>query len=247
MRTASVQLSGWSRWRAGTPRHSWAWLVSRLPVRMRGPAGSVGAAAKPGHDAVAAPEGGRGEVGRGLVRQVADDRDDRVGRPVGRPPEVVDGRLGQGQDVRLLAADLATERPVAEHRRLEQDLAVLGRVVEVRADLLDDDRALALDVGRLEPRPDDELADDVHRALGLAQRDAHPVDRRFAVGGGVERPADALDRLADGARRRVGGRALERDVLHEMGDADLARAPRGASRRGRRRRSRPSAPRGAAR
>ena len=48
LRTARVQLSGWSRWRAGTPRQIWAWLVSRLPVRSRGPAGSTGAGAKPG-------------------------------------------------------------------------------------------------------------------------------------------------------------------------------------------------------
>ena len=122
----------------------------------------------------------------------------------------------------LVAADLAAQRPVAEHRGLEQDLAVLGRVVQVRADLLDDDGPLALDVGVLEPRPDDELADHVHRAFGLAARDADPVDRRFAVRRGVERAADALDGLADRPGRRVGRRALEREVLHEMGDADLA-------------------------
>ena len=222
LRTASVQLSGWSRWRAGTPRQICAWLVSRLPVRTRGPAGRVGAGAKPGTTPLPVPNAVAGEPDRLVVRQVADDRDDRVGRPVGAPPEVVDGRLREGQDVRFLAADLATQRPVAEHRGLEQDLAVLGRIVEVRADLLDDHRPLALDVGVLEPRPDDQLADDVHRALGLAPRHAHPVDRRFAVGGGVERAADALDRLADRAGRRVGGRALEGEVLHEMGDADLA-------------------------
>ena len=152
--------------------------------------------------AVAGAERRGGEARRLLVGQVADDRHDGVGRPVGAPPEVVDGRLRQGQDVRLLAADLATQRPVPEHRRLEQDLAVLGRVVEVRADLLDDDRPLALDVRALEPRPDDQLADDVHRPGRLAPRDAHPVDRRFAVGRGVERAADPLDRLADRPRRR---------------------------------------------
>ena len=74
----------------------------------------------------------------------------------------------------------------------------------------------------VEHRPDDELAEDVHRPGGLAARDADPVHGRLAVGRGVERPADALDRLADRARRRVRGRALERDVLHEVGDADLA-------------------------
>ena len=121
----------------------------------------------------------------------------------------------------LLAADLAPQRTVAEHRGLEQDLAVLGRIVEIRADLLDDDRALALDIGRLEPRPHDQLADDVHRALGLAPRHAHPVDRRFAIGRGVERATHAFDRLADRTGRWVRGRALEGQVLHEVGDPDL--------------------------
>jgi hypothetical protein len=45
LRTASVQLSGWSRCRAGTPRQTCAWLVARLPVLMRGPAGRTGAGA----------------------------------------------------------------------------------------------------------------------------------------------------------------------------------------------------------
>ena len=168
------------------------------------------------------PNAVAGETERLLVAEIADDGHDRVGRPVRAPPEVVDGRLGERQDVGLLAADLAAERAVTEHRGLEQDLAVLRRVVEVRADLLDDDGPLALDVGQLEPRPDDQLADDVHRALGLAARDADPVDGRFAVGGGIERATDPLDRLADGAGRWIGGRALERQVLHEMGDPDLA-------------------------
>ena len=63
---------------------------------------------------------------------------------------------------------------------------------------------------------------DVHRPGGLAPRDADPVDGRLAVGRGVERAADALDRLADRPGRRIGRRALERDVLHEVRDAGLA-------------------------
>ena len=155
------------------------------------------------------------------MAEVADHRHDRVGRPVGAPPEVMDRLRRQAGDVRFLAADLAPQRTVAEHRGLEQDLAVLGRIVEIRADLLDDDRALALDIGRLEPRPHDQLTDDVHRALGLAPRHAHPVDGRFAIGRGVERAAHAFDRLADRPGRGIRRRALERQVLHEVGDPDL--------------------------
>ena len=73
----------------------------------------------------------------------------------------------------------------------------------------------------VEGRPDDQLADDVHRALRLAARDADPVDGGLAVGRGVEAAADALDRLGDGARRGVARRALEGEVLHEVGDAGL--------------------------
>ena len=121
----------------------------------------------------------------------------------------------------LVAADLAAERAVAEHRLLEEDLGVLGGVVEVGADLLDDDGALALDLVVGEARPDDQLAEDVHRPRGLAARDAHPVDGRLAVGRRVERAADALDRLGDRPGRWEAGRALERDVLHEVRDAGL--------------------------
>ncbi len=130
------------------------------------------------------------------MADVAGHRDDRVRRAVRRPPEVADRRRGQGPDAGLVAADLAAERAVPEHRLLEQDLGVLGRVVEVRADLLDDHRALAVDLVVGEARPDDQLAEDVHRPRRLAPRDADPVDRRLAVGGRVERAADALDRLA---------------------------------------------------
>ena len=121
----------------------------------------------------------------------------------------------------LVAADLAAQRPVAEQRLLDEHLRVLGRVVEVGADLLDDHRPLLVDVLVLEPRPDDELAEDAHRGRRLAARDAHPVDGRLAVGRRVRRAADALDRLADGAARGVARGALEREVLHEVGDARL--------------------------
>src|SRR4029079_14229242 len=148
--------------------------------------------------------------------------DDRVGRAVGQPPEVADRIRGEPLDVSLLAADLAAEGTVTEHRRLEQDLAALGWVVEVRADLLDDHGALAPDVGVVELRADDQLPDHVHAPGHLRARDAHPVHGRLAVRRGIERPADALDRLADRARRGVRLRALERQVLHEMGDTDFA-------------------------
>ena len=121
----------------------------------------------------------------------------------------------------LVTADLAAERTVPEHRALEEHLAVLGGIVEVGADLLDDDRPLVVDVVIGQHGPHDQLTDDVHRPDRLAPWHPHPVHGGFAVRGGIERSADALDRLADRAGRRVGGRALERDVLHEVGHAGL--------------------------
>ena len=135
---------------------------------------------------------------------VAGDGDDGVRRPIRGRPEVADRRPRAG--ARTSASSPQISRPsgaVPEHRLLEQDLGVLGRVVEVAADLLDDDLALAVDLAVVERRPADQLAEDVHRPLGLAARHADPVDGRLAVRRRVERAADALDRLAEGPRRRV--------------------------------------------
>ena len=59
-------------------------------------------------------------------------------------------------------------------------------------------------------------------ALRLTPRNPGPVHGGLAVRGGVGRAADALDRLADRAARGVAGRALEGQVLHEVGDAGIA-------------------------
>ena len=174
-------------------------------------------------DAIPGAERGGSEIHGSGVVDVTGHRDDRVRRAIHGPPEVPDRVVGEGPDSRLVPADLSTERAVAEHRCLEQDLRVLGRVVLVAADLLDDDATLTGDLVAAQRRADDQLADHVHPAGRLAMRDAHPVDGRFAVGGRVERATNALDRFADRPRRRVGGRALEGQVLHEMGDAGLGR------------------------
>ena len=176
----------------------------------------------PARDPVSAPEGTLDEPDRLRVRDVAGDRDDRVRGPVAGRPELADPRRHEPADVRLLPADLPAERPPPEHRLLEEDLAVLGRVVKVAPDLLDDHASFAIDVGLVEGRPADELAEDVDGAGGLAPRDPRPVDRGFSVRRRVERSTDALDRLAERSGRWIGLRALERQVLEEMGDAGLA-------------------------
>src|SRR6185312_16401528 len=125
--------------------------------------------------AIAPAEGAGGEVERLLMTEVAGNGDHRIRGPVGRRPEGADAIRRQAANVGLLAADLATERARPEHRLLEQDLRVLRRVVEVAADLLDDDLALAVDLGDVQVRPADELTEDRHGPLGLASGHADPV------------------------------------------------------------------------
>ena len=139
--------------------------------------GQLGGGRETGHGAVAGPEGVRDELHRLVVTEIAGDGDDRVGRPVRDAPEVADGRAGERPDPLLVPADLAPERPLPEERALEQGLAVLARVVEVRADLLDDHRPLALDLVAVELRPDDELPEDVDASGRLAPRAREPSTR----------------------------------------------------------------------
>ena len=173
--------------------------------------------------AVAAAEGSPGKLHALLVGEVAGHGDHDVGGPVGTGPEVPDRAFGQCPNTRLVPADLAAQGADSEHGLLKEDLGVFGGVVEVRADLLDDDRPLVADLAVRECRPHDELTEHSQGSLQLARGHAHPVDGGFAIGRRVEAAADALDRLGDRSRRRIGRRALEGDVLHEMGDAGLVR------------------------
>ena len=166
-------------------------------------------------------ERGRRQFHCAVVAEVAGHGDDGVAGSVDGLPELADGLLGKGADAGLVAADLAAQGTVAKECGLEQRLGDLGGIVLVGADLLDDNRTLALDLLRVQDGPDDEFAEDIHGPLRLPGGDPDPVDGGFPVGGRVEGSAHALDRLADGARGRVGGRALEGDVLHEVGDAGL--------------------------
>ena len=176
---------------------------------------------EPGQLAVARPERRADKVDGVRMGQVAGHGHDRVGGPVRAAPEGADGLRREGPDAGLVAADLATEGAVTEERGLEQDLAVLGRVVEIRTDLLDDDRPLVLDLPRRQRRAHDQLTQDVDRPSRFPARDADPVDGRFAIGRRVERATNALDGLADGTGRGIGRRPLERQVLHEMRDPGL--------------------------
>ena len=178
---------------------------------------------EPGNRAIAGAEGRRRELDRLGVLEVARDGDDGVRRPVHGSPEAADRVRWQGPDAVLVAADLAAQGARPEHRLLEEGLGVLGRIIKVGADLLDDDGALAVDLLLVEVGADDQLAEDVHRARRLAARNADPVDGRLAVGRGIEGAANAFDRFRDRAGRGKTLRALEGDVLHEVGNPCLGR------------------------
>jgi hypothetical protein len=69
----------------------------------------------------------------------------------------VDRVRGKCPDALLGARDLAAQRGVVEDGQVEEDADVLGRVVEIGANLLDDDVALLLDLLLVEERTGDEL------------------------------------------------------------------------------------------
>ena len=104
------------------------------------------------------------------------------------------------------AGDLAAQWVVAEQHLVEEGEDVVARGVDVHPDLVDDDRLLGHEVRVPQQRAQDELRDHVERAADGLGRGLRRVDRQLAVGGGVQRPAAALDRLREASRDR-GGRA----------------------------------------
>ena len=203
---------------------SWACVVARVARTKRSPAGIAGAGAKDGRRPVPRSERRAGKAHHVLVGDVAGSRHDHVRRAVVGAPEAVDRVRGKRPDALLGARDLAAERSVVEDGQVEEHADVLGRVVEVGADLLDDDVALLLDLLLVQERAGNELAEHGHGERGVAGRHADVVDGGLAVGRGVEGPADPLHGLGERPRRRVGARPLEREVLHEVGAAGLVSA-----------------------
>ncbi len=127
-----------------------------------------------------------------------------------------------------LARELADDLRAAQHRTahrlvgkralleiIEDD--VVGRVVCL-ADLLQDHRALALELGRVEARIHQDVGEDVERERHILLQHLGVIGRALARGIGVEVAADRLDLLGDGAGAAPLG-ALERHVLEEMGGA----------------------------
>ena len=211
----------------------------------RSPAGSAGAAAKPGTTPLPVPNASAARsTASSWSRSPATATTVFAGRYVVRQKS----RIVSAGSARIPASSPQISRPsgpspnIACWKRIWAYSAGSSRYERISSTITARSPSISVVVER---RPDDQLAEDVHRPGRLAPRDADPVDGRLAVGRRVERAADALDRLGDRPGRGEARRPLERDVLHEVGDAGLARASRGASRRGRTPRWRPNARRGA--
>jgi len=93
-------------------------------------------------------------------------------------------------------------RMVAEHGLVDQVLGDGGRLVIGPGDLLDDDAALAVELALVDPRPRDEVGEQIGgREQMLGPRGDVERDQVMA-GVGVEDGADTFGRLVDVAVRR---------------------------------------------
>src|ERR1035437_6802113 len=111
-------------------------------------------------------------------------RDHDVARPVFSGPEGAQISLGKAADTLFATGNLATQWRVAEHRQIEECVDVLARVIQIRADLLNDDRPLRLDLAAAQVWPDYQFAQHVHAAHHFTLGDPDPVDGGLTIRGG---------------------------------------------------------------
>ena len=98
---------------------------------------------------------------------------------------------------------------------------VVGRVLDLR-DLLQDDRALAVDLVLGEARVQEDVGEQVERERQVLAQHLRVVAGVLLAGEGVEHAADGVDLLGD-LRRRPPLGPLEEEVLEEVRDARSAR------------------------
>jgi hypothetical protein len=180
LRTSSVQASGSSRRSPGTPQTELGLRRSRRTAMTRSPAGRVGAGRMTTR--WPCPYRRPGDQPDDLVvGDVARGRDDDVPGPIGGGPERAQVLLRQARTLSSLPA-ISRPRGVSPNiARSKERVDVLAGVVEVGADLLDDDGPLRLDLLAAQVWPNDQLAQHVHTAGGLAQRAREP-SRRWTRG-----------------------------------------------------------------
>ena len=156
----------------------------------------------------------------GVVIDGAGSDDDHPVRrilPLEEAPQLLRGeranRFGRAQDGP--AERLVPERGLGE--AVEDD--VVGRIVR-RADLLQDDMLLALQLILVEFRIHQNVGEDVDRERHVVLQDAREERRRLDARRGIDLAADILDVGRDLPRRAL-ARALEGHVFEQMGDAVL--------------------------
>ena len=159
---------------------------------------------------------GREQLDHAVVRDVPGRGDDDVVRRVR-------GAVVRGQRALADAGDhLGTpdhrpaDRMAAEDRLRDDVVNEVLRVVVDHRDLLEHDVALGVDV--LEGRVVDHARHHVERGLEPVVGDARVHERRLARRGCVQLAAETVEDLRD-LLRRVRARALEQEVLDEVGDA----------------------------
>ena len=150
------------------------------------------------HVAGGGDDGGAGDV---VGREISDEI---------RPAHRVEG-LGR-------ADDRAAEGMRRELRRVQQVMHVFRRLVAVHRELLFDDVAFLGDLRRREGGAEEHVQQHVEQLRHARRLRAAVEAGMLLVGEGVQVAADALHRLRD-LRRGAAARALEEQVLDEVGDA----------------------------
>jgi hypothetical protein len=171
-------------------------LVVALQDLAAAEAGGLGCLARVGGQVA---EGGLRQLDEALVLHLAGGGDDQPGGAVVAAHVVEEGRARhRGHDL-LRAQDRAAERLVGVGRLLEEVAhEVVGRVADL-PDLLQDDLALLLQLALVEGRALEDVGDQVEAERQVGGQDAGVVGGVLAGGVGVERAADGLDLLGDGA------------------------------------------------
>ena len=157
--------------------------------------------------------------------EVADDERAAARRRPAARAEGDDPVTGEGvADVLGGPEHRAAQRVIAERGLVDQVLGHHRGLVVGARDLLDDHAALAVELVGIDPRPTDEVGQQIGR-LQCALRARGDVEGHQIVAGvRVEHGSDALRSLVDVAVGGVLLAALEHEVLEEVGHPVLLRA-----------------------